>query len=179
MSAVESASTRSDVMNAVPTHGLFSFCKHLNPTRSFQRENLSPMEMYLKEFFRMTFMLFHRWWKSSLLLAFVLLFIGGLITLSASPLAHARPSPVASLQTPTLRVLFDNAHTETAGNADWVISSSQPDPLGENPNPQKETDWTGGISAWGVTLQKTGRYSLMTNTGALTYGISSNPLDLS
>lgn len=26
-------------------------------------------------------------------------------------------------------VLFDNAHAETAGNADWVISTSQPDPL--------------------------------------------------
>lgn len=80
---------------------------------------------------------------------------------------------------PTYSVLFDNAHAETAGNADWVISSSQPDPLGENPDPQVESDWTGGISAWGVTLQKTGRYRLMTNTGALTYGDSSNTLDLS
>lgn len=76
-------------------------------------------------------------------------------------------------------VLFDNAHAETAGNADWIISTSQPDPLAQNPNPQVETDWTGGISAWGVTLQKTGRYSLKTNTSALTYGSSSNALDLS
>lgn len=79
----------------------------------------------------------------------------------------------------TYNVLFDNAHAETAGNADWVISTSQPDPLAQNPNPQVETDWTGGISAWGVALQKTGRYSLKTNTSAITYGNSSNPQDLS
>ncbi|WP_211221294.1 immune inhibitor A [Ktedonobacter racemifer] len=79
----------------------------------------------------------------------------------------------------TYNVLFDNAHAETAGNADWVISTSQPDPLAQNANPQVESDWTGGISAWGVTLQKTGRYSLKTNTSALTYGNSGNALDLS
>jgi len=75
-------------------------------------------------------------------------------------------------------VLFDNAHAETAGNADWVISTSQPDPLAQNANPTTETSWTGGISAWGVALQRTGRYSLKTNTGALTYG-TSGALDLS
>ncbi|GAC1360303.1 MAG: hypothetical protein NVS2B12_02800 [Ktedonobacteraceae bacterium] len=87
--------------------------------------------------------------------------------------------PRLSASSSTLRVLFDNAHAETAGNADWVISKSQPDPLGENPNPQVESDWTGGISSWGVALQRTGRYSLKTNTSALTYGNSANPLDLS
>ena len=81
--------------------------------------------------------------------------------------------------TSTYAVLFDNAHAETAGNADWIISTSQPDPLVQNANPQKESDWTGGISAWGVALQKTGRYSLKTNTSTLTYGSSSNALDLS
>jgi MAM domain, meprin/A5/mu len=75
-------------------------------------------------------------------------------------------------------VLFDDDHAETAGNADWIISSSIPDPLQQNANPQSETDWTGGISAWGVALQKTGRYSLKTNTSTITYGNSSNPLDL-
>jgi hypothetical protein len=79
----------------------------------------------------------------------------------------------------TIKVLFDDAHAETAGNADWIISTSMPDPLAQNPNPQVETDWTGGISAWGVALQKTGRYSLKTNTGAITDGNASNPLDLS
>jgi hypothetical protein len=79
----------------------------------------------------------------------------------------------------TYSVLFDDNHAETAGNADWIISSSIPDPLKQNANPQSETDWTGGISSWGVALQKTGRYSLETNNTTLTYGNKSNPLDLS
>jgi hypothetical protein len=78
----------------------------------------------------------------------------------------------------TYAVLFDDDHAETAGNADWIISNSIPDPLQQNANPQSETDWTGGISAWGVALQKTGRYSLKTNNSTITYGDSSNPLDL-
>jgi hypothetical protein len=86
---------------------------------------------------------------------------------------------ITHLATPQYHVLFDDAHAETAGNADWIISKSMPDPLQENPNPQVETDWTGGISSWGVALQKTGRYSLMTNTSPLTYGDSTNTLDLS
>lgn len=86
---------------------------------------------------------------------------------------------VSKAATVKYNVLFDNAHAETAGNADWIISTSQPDPLAQNANPQVETAWTGGISAWGVALQKTGRYSLKTNTSALTYGNSSNALDLS
>ena len=79
----------------------------------------------------------------------------------------------------TYAVLFDDNHAETAGNADWIVSKSIPDPLQQNANPQSETDWTGGISAWGVALQKTGRYSLKTNNSTITYGNSSNPLDLS
>ncbi len=98
------------------------------------------------------------------------LLVGMLVVLpQGHPIAYAA----------TYSVLFDNAHAETAGNADWVISTSQPDPLAQNPNPQSETDWTGGISAWGVALQRTGRYSLKTNTGTITYGNGSNPLDLS
>ncbi|RVU22249.1 hydrolase [Streptomyces antnestii] len=77
------------------------------------------------------------------------------------------------------RVLFDNTKAETAGNADWIIGTSQPDPLGQKANPTVETDWTGAISAWGVGLQKTGNYSLKTlpagNT--ITYGTTS-ALDL-
>ncbi|MEU6660085.1 hydrolase [Streptomyces sp. NPDC046821] len=92
-----------------------------------------------------------------------------------APQAHAAP---AALATPH-RVLFDNTKAETAGNADWIIGTSQPDPLGQKANPTAETDWTGAISAWGVGLQKTGNYSLKTlpagNT--ITYGTSS-ALDL-
>ncbi|MFF2043179.1 hydrolase [Kitasatospora sp. NPDC058170] len=60
------------------------------------------------------------------------------------------------------RVLFDNSKAETAGNADWIISTAQPDPLAQNANPSTEKSWTGALSAWGVALQRTGQYSLKT-----------------
>lgn len=109
-------------------------------------------------------------------LVVLFLLIGSVLLILAG--SHFAPTG-AKAATTKYAVLFDNAHAETAGNADWIISTSQPDPLAQNPNPQVETDWTGGISAWGVALQKTGRYSLKTNTSALTYGNSSNALDLS
>ncbi|MFJ6705503.1 MULTISPECIES: hydrolase [unclassified Streptomyces] len=71
------------------------------------------------------------------------------------------------------RVLFDDGHAEEAGNADWIISTSKPDPLSQDSTPSSETDWTGALSSWGVALQKTGSYSLKTATSALTYGGSS------
>jgi len=73
----------------------------------------------------------------------------------------------------THRVLFDDGHAEEAGNADWIISTSKPDPLSQDSSPSAETDWTGALSSWGVALQKTGSYSLKTATSALTYGGSS------
>ncbi|MGW0770537.1 hydrolase [Streptomyces sp. NPDC002676] len=86
--------------------------------------------------------------------------------------AGAAPAHAAT----THRILFDNAHAETAGNADWIISTSQPDPLGQNASPSAETDWTGALSSWGVDLQKTGSYSLKTlPTGSsLSYGGTSS-----
>ena len=77
------------------------------------------------------------------------------------------------------RVLFDNSKAETAGNADWIISTSQPDPLAQNSSPTSETSWTGAISSWGVALQRTGAYSLKTLTAGstITYG-GSGALDL-
>ncbi|HTZ42218.1 MAG TPA: putative Ig domain-containing protein [Jatrophihabitans sp.] len=90
---------------------------------------------------------------------------------STAPAAHAATTPY--------KVLFDNTLAETAGNADWIISTSQPDPLAQNSNPTSETSWTGAISAWGVALQKTGRYSLKTlgSGNTITYGTSGS-LDL-
>ncbi len=118
------------------------------------------------------------WKRRNLLFVIVLLLAASLFVMIQSRVsAYQGSSPRAG--SGALRVLFDNAHAETAGNADWVISKSQPDPLGENPNPQVESDWTGGISAWGVALQRTGRYSLKTNTSPLTYGDTTNALDLS
>ncbi|MFE7189875.1 hydrolase [Kitasatospora sp. NPDC057595] len=80
----------------------------------------------------------------------------GLATLGA-------PAPASAATTaPPHRVLFDNSKGETAGNADWIISTAQPDPLAQNANPTTEKSWTGALSAWGVALQRTGQYSLKT-----------------
>ncbi|MFD8080923.1 putative Ig domain-containing protein [Kitasatospora sp. NPDC059722] len=99
---------------------------------------------------------------------------------AAPATANATTAPAAApAATAQHRVLFDNSKAETAGNADWIISTSQPDPLAENANPQSETDWTGAISAWGVALQKTGQYSLKTlpSGSTITYG-TGGALDL-
>ncbi|MET7453378.1 hydrolase [Streptomyces sp. NPDC005574] len=84
-------------------------------------------------------------------------------TVSATPAHAATPH----------RVLFDDGHAEEAGNADWIVSTSKPDPLSQDSSPSSETDWTGALSSWGVALQKTGDYSVKTATSALTYGGSS------
>ncbi|WP_432975391.1 hydrolase [Dactylosporangium sp. CA-233914] len=98
-----------------------------------------------------------------------------LMTAGVTYLAGASASEAAAVH----RVLFDNSKAETAGNADWIISTSQPDPLNQNANPTSETSWTGALSAWGVALQRTGQYSLKTlpagNT--ITYG-GTGALDL-
>src|SRR6476619_1922277 len=91
----------------------------------------------------------------------------GVIALAAAGVAtgsaQAAPSgSAAPAATATHRVLFDNTKAETAGNADWIISTSQPDPLGQDATPNAETDWTGALSSWGVALQKAGGYSLNT-----------------
>ncbi|WP_330455946.1 hydrolase [Streptomyces sp. NBC_00820] len=94
----------------------------------------------------------------------------GLLATSAALQVGAGAAPAQAAT--THRILFDNAHAETAGNADWIISTSQPDPLGQDSTPSAETDWTGALSSWGVALQKAGGYSLKTlpSGGALSYG---------
>ena len=100
---------------------------------------------------------------------------------SQAPDGPAGPAPgrPARAQSGPYRVLFDASHGEMAGNADWIVSTSMPDPLAENPDPRRETDWTGALSAWGVTLQQTGRYRLATlpRGGRIAYG-TSDSLDL-
>ncbi|MEV6211716.1 hydrolase [Kitasatospora sp. NPDC051914] len=81
--------------------------------------------------------------------------------LAATLTGLAAPAAPAAAATPH-RVLFDNSKAETAGNADWIISTSQPDPLAQNASPSTEKSWTGALSAWGVALQKAGGYSLKT-----------------
>ncbi|MFJ6084718.1 hydrolase [Streptomyces sp. NPDC092369] len=95
----------------------------------------------------------------------------GLLTTGAAIQATVTAAPAHAAT--THRILFDDGHAEEAGNADWIISTSKPDPLSQDSTPSAETDWTGALSSWGVALQKTGSYSLKTATGALTYGGSS------
>ncbi|HEY1572651.1 MAG TPA: putative Ig domain-containing protein [Pseudonocardiaceae bacterium] len=95
--------------------------------------------------------------------------------------AGAAPAPtVTPHATGVHRVLFDDTKAETAGNADWIISTSMPDPTQQDAAPTQDTDWTGALSSWGVALQKTGQYQLDTlppgNT--ITFG-TANALDLS
>ncbi len=79
------------------------------------------------------------------------------------------------------KALFDDAHAEDAGNADWVIDDNMPIPSpaqsGITPG-SPLTYWTGAISSFGVSLVKRG-YTVATNTGTITYGNSSNTYDLS
>ncbi|MER5381573.1 hydrolase [Streptomyces sp. NPDC002688] len=106
--------------------------------------------------------------KSPHRLTTALAVFGLLVTGAALEASTVTPAHAATPH----RVLFDNGHAETAGNADWIVSTSQPDPLGQDSTPSAETDWTGALSSWGVALQKTGNYSLKTlpSGSSLTYG---------
>ena len=96
--------------------------------------------------------------------------------------AQAAPAPAAvpaASAATSARILFDNGHAETAGNADWIISTAVPNPYSQDSSPTSETDWTGAISSWGVSLaQYPGYYpTLRTTTSPLTYGTTGS-LDL-
>jgi len=60
--------------------------------------------------------------------------------------------------------LFDNAHGEQSGNADWVIDDNSPDPSPADPSGPDA--WKGAYSSFGYALLGLG-YSLRTNTGTL------------
>ena len=103
--------------------------------------------------------------------------------------------------------LFDATKAEMAGNADWVIDadlhnlnvtngngSGTLNTGGTDSNPQRtptpaasgitantpETYWTGGLSAWGVTLVKDNQsVETLPYNGAITYGSTTNAQDLS
>jgi hypothetical protein len=79
------------------------------------------------------------------------------------------------------KALFDDAHAEDAGNADWVIDDNFPTPSPAQSGITANTPgtyWTGAISSYGVDLVKRG-YTVMSNTTTITYGNGSNPNDLS
>ena len=93
---------------------------------------------------------------------------------------------VATVTSRGASFLFDAAHAETAGNADWVIDQdSFPQRF---PTPDQttvvagtaETYWTGAISAWAIDLVKRGHHVETLPTGtAITYLDGSNAQDLS
>lgn len=88
---------------------------------------------------------------------------------------------VTPLGAAPLRVLFDNAHGEQAGNADWVIDDQQPTPAPPQSGIGRATPgtyWTGAISTWGVELVRRG-CEVRTNSRVLTHGQARNDLDLS
>lgn len=77
------------------------------------------------------------------------------------------------------RVLFDNAHHQIAGQADWII-----DVTGRHPFPSvpaKEDDWHGSLSSWGKDLLDSGNFIVETlpQDRAFTYKDASKPQDLS
>ena len=85
------------------------------------------------------------------------------------------------------KFLFDAAHAETAGNADWVIDEDNSTPQ-RIPTPAQsgitastpETFWTGAISSWGIALVKGGNSVETLPSGtSITWGNASNPQDLS
>jgi hypothetical protein len=116
-------------------------------------------------------------------------------------------APMASAQGVGSGFLFDATKAEMAGNADWVIDadlhnlnvtngngSGTLGTGGTESNPQRvptpaasgvtantpETYWTGGLSAWGVSLVKNGQsVETLPYNGAITYGNATNPQDLS
>lgn len=76
------------------------------------------------------------------------------------------------------RILFDAAHQNSVGNADWVLDSHAPLLLPAHPT--SETQWSGGISAWGFDLHTSGRYDVgqVPSGTALSFG-GGGPGDLS
>lgn len=96
--------------------------------------------------------------------------------LGSTPLLNAGPALAAPK-----KALFDNAHAETAGNADWQIDTDQPVPVPDQATftpSTPRTTWLGAISSWGIDLVKRG-YQVATNTAPLTYGNEANASDLS
>jgi len=80
------------------------------------------------------------------------------------------------------KILFDNTKSETAGNADWIIDTSEPIPTPAQSgitSSTSETFWHGAISAWGVEMAKRGFIiETLPSYSSITYG-TSNSQDLS
>ncbi|HSP81071.1 MAG TPA: fibronectin type III domain-containing protein, partial [Myxococcaceae bacterium] len=86
------------------------------------------------------------------------------------------------------KVLFDGAHGQMMGNADWVLDEDSCGTPQRYPTPSQtgipastpESYWGGAFSAFGVDLVKKGFWVESLPPGvAITYGNASNPQDLS
>src|SRR6202171_329054 len=84
-------------------------------------------------------------------------------------------------------ILFDAAHAQTAGNADWTLDEDSCGTAQRFPTPDQagitsstpETYWNGAHSAMGVDLVKKGFHVESLPVGArISYNDSSNPQDL-
>lgn len=85
-------------------------------------------------------------------------------------------------------VLFDAAHAQTAGNADWTLDEDVCGTAQRYPTPDQsgitsttaETYWNGGMSAFGVDLAKKGFHlESLPAGGRFSYGDATNAQDLS
>jgi hypothetical protein len=85
-------------------------------------------------------------------------------------------------------VLFDAAHAQTAGNADWTLDEDTCGTAQRFPTPDQagitsataETFWSGGMSAFGVDLVKKGFHvESLPVGGRVTFGDTTNVQDLS
>jgi hypothetical protein len=85
-------------------------------------------------------------------------------------------------------VLFDAAHAQTAGNADWTLDEDSCGTAQRFPTPDQagitsstpETFWSGGMSAFGIDLVKKGFHvESLPVGGRITFGDTSNAEDLS
>jgi hypothetical protein len=83
------------------------------------------------------------------------------------------------LRSGPFQVLFDNAHAENAGNANWVIDDTEPHPAPASPTSTES--WKGAISSWGYELWQTGRYQVETLPpgGRFSFNDGGNTQDLS
>ncbi len=104
--------------------------------------------------------------------------------LFAAPLIGLMGSASALAQT---KVLFDGAHAQTAGNADWVMDEDTCGVAQRYPTPAQsgitattpETYWGGAYSAFGVALVKKGfAVESLPRGTAITYGDTTNAQDL-
>lgn len=86
-------------------------------------------------------------------------------------------NPPPRQSTAPFRVLFDAAHHQVDGGADWIVDTHAPNP--QPAHPTSEQEWNGALSSWGFALVTSGRYTVaqLPVGHALTYG-QDNIMDL-